>query len=273
QAAYAAEELALGRQESGDPAGAAALFEEAEEDYRLAADRFPDVPGFASRTGNFLLDRDRPAEAIPYLRQGVALDFYDPLGHFFLGEALRRSGRDREAVEEYARAVRYNPRLAAAALWSEAGQEERRRLILEKTRDLLLAEGAAGETAPARARVLEHVESLLAGAPAGEKAPRRRIVLVHRLDAVPGRSRARHLFGRVGFPIENLPVAVLESDPAAEERRWSWVLQGLPVLIAGDLETDRTGAPARSDGRQGGRSSAPRHASAARTAAHERGSE
>ena len=242
QAAYATEELALDSQQAGDSEKAAALFEEAERLYRRAAERFPDLPGFASQAGNFLLDRDRPREAVPYLLKGAALDYYDPLGQFYLGEAYRLSGRTAEAVEAHARAIRFYPRLISSAMWRSADQGELRRAVLQRARGMVLEESAR----PAPGTPLAHLLVLLEReidsdpAPAPPSAPRS--ILVHRFDAPSGGSRALHLFGRTGFTIENLPVAILDEGSDRDETPWARILEGLPVVTAAGLEAAAGGS-------------------------------
>jgi tetratricopeptide (TPR) repeat protein len=246
QAAYAAEELALNRRQRGDVEGARPLFEEAESLYRGAAERFPDVPGFATQAGNFLLDRDRPHEAVPYLQRGLALDYYDPLAQFYLGEAYRLSGREEEAIDAHARAIRYYPPLARARLWGERANFDLRRRVLERVRRLLLEESSRRQPGTAGADLLFEVDRLLREVPAAAADPARTEVLVHRFDQIPGLSRARHLFERSGFTMENLPVAVRQADEPGGDRRWARVLEGLPVLTAVDLEARQASAKGQS---------------------------
>ncbi|MEE9218320.1 MAG: O-antigen ligase family protein, partial [Acidobacteriota bacterium] len=239
QAAYAAEELALQSLKDGNGKAAAALFQESERLHHGVVRRFADVHGFASQAGNFLIDRDRPAEAIPYLRKAVALDYYNPLGHFYLGEAFRLLGREAEAIEAHARAIRFYPRLAAAALWSAPGAQELRRRVLERVRGLLLEESALHDPDRASGRLLRHIEHLLQEQAAPDGSTPYPRVLSARLDAVLGTSRAWHLFGRLGFAMENLPVTVLEAEHPPQEDAWARVLEGLPVLTAAELERPR----------------------------------
>jgi tetratricopeptide (TPR) repeat protein len=246
QAAYASEELALEEERAGRVEAARLLFQQAERLYLGAAETYPDVPGFASQAGNFLLDRDRPREAIPYLRRAVALDFYDPLGHFYLGEALRLAGENEAAIEAHARSVRYYPRLAGAALYHTAGNEGLRRRVLERVRGLLVAEGAhpAPESLAERLRRFVDEELTQQGGPGGAQGAGgggERVVLVHRFDQSAGKSRAWHIFGRRGFTMENLPVTVVEEAGSYDEARWARALEGLPVLTAARLAVSEGG--------------------------------
>jgi tetratricopeptide (TPR) repeat protein len=241
QAAYAAEEMALAEERAGRLEAAQSLFQQAERLYLRAAERLPDVPGFASQAGNFLLDRDRPREAIAHLRRAVALDYYDPLGHFYLGEALRLAGDEESAIEAQARSLRYYPRLAGAALYQAAGNEALRRRVLERTQRLLIAEGAQPASGTPAGRLKRFVEEELARSGPGEGAKGPPVVLVHRFDQVAGKSRAWHLFGRRGFTMENLPVTVLEAGGAYDEGRWARVLEGLPTLTAARLNVSERG--------------------------------
>lgn len=236
QAAYAAEELALARQRAGDEGSARALFEESERRHRRAAGAFPAILGFASQTGNFLLDRDRPQEAIAYLETAVALDYYDPLGQFYLGEAYRLAGREQDAVEAHARAVRYYPRLVSASLWSLPEHEGLRRRVLERVRALVLEESARPAPGTPRARLLDLVQSSLEAPPRRLPEPAERQILVHSFDAQPEAARSRHLFGCLGFPIENLPVALEKAPEDVDDGSWALILQGLPVVTAIEIE-------------------------------------
>lgn len=240
QAAYAAEELALDLEAAGDASGARALFEEAERLHRRAARRFADVPGFASQAGNFLLDRDRAKEAIPYLLKGAALDYYDPLGQFYLGEAFRLSGRESEAIEAHARAIRYYPRMATAALWRAPEARGLYRRVLERMRDLLIEESARPDPGSPAGRLLQWVDREIEAA-GRERAPAgRRTILVHRFDRIPDTSRARHLFARSGFTIENLPVTIEGEE--ADGARWAHILDGLPAVTAAEIEVGMASA-------------------------------
>ncbi len=61
-----------------------------------------------------LMENNRVNEAVPLLRQAVASDPDDAIGHYALATALAQSGEERPAVEEYRKALALNPTPPAA---------------------------------------------------------------------------------------------------------------------------------------------------------------
>jgi protein O-GlcNAc transferase len=92
---------------SGDREGAIAS-------YRRALALKPDLAVAARYLGRLLLDANRAAEALPYLRQAAAAMPQDPAVLERLGKALRRLGRWAEAVPVFARLARVKPGNAEA---------------------------------------------------------------------------------------------------------------------------------------------------------------
>ncbi|MCZ6777615.1 MAG: tetratricopeptide repeat protein [Acidobacteria bacterium] len=235
QAAYAAEEVGLESLGRGDLAAGTSMLREAEHLHVDAVRRFPDVYGFASQAGNFLLNRNRPGDAIPYLRQAVALDYYAPLSHFYLGEAYRLTGKESEAIESHARAIRHYPEMARAAMWRDPKLGELRKRVFGRLRQMLLEESSSHPPGSLTRNLLEYVDRLLE-VPEDIQFAQEPFVLAHKLDEIPGRSRARHIFSRQGFPMINLPVRIFPEEGVADSARWSHVVDGLPSLTASGLE-------------------------------------
>ena len=245
QAAYAAEEVGLERLRQGDRAAGQRMLEEAERLHVETVRRFPDVYGFSSQAGNFMLDRDRPHDAIPYLRKAVALDYYAPLSHFYLGEAYRLTDRDTEAIESHARAIRHYPGMARAAMWNDPDLAEFRRRVLQRVRQMLLEESASHPPESPSGELLRYVNGLLEKPQAvpGTEEP---FILAHKIDEIPARARARHIFYRQGFTMINLPVRIVPESDGDEEERWTHVVDGLPSLTASGLERpERSGSSPR----------------------------
>ena len=61
-----------------------------------------------------LMENNRVNEAVPLLRQAVASGSDDPIGHYALATALAQTGEEREAVDEYRKALALNPHPPAA---------------------------------------------------------------------------------------------------------------------------------------------------------------
>ena len=87
--------------------------------------------------GNELVQEGRAAEAVPILRQAVAICPADPAAHFGLGVALARSGAVAASVDELAQAARMGPpdakTLAAlGASLSAVGRADEARAVFER---------------------------------------------------------------------------------------------------------------------------------------------
>ena len=60
------------------------------------------------------MENNRINEAVPLLQQAVASGSDDPIGHYALATALAQTGEEREAVDEYRKALALNPNPPAA---------------------------------------------------------------------------------------------------------------------------------------------------------------
>jgi len=74
--------------------------------YRAALAEKPADPELLANVGQILLAMNRPAEAAPFLEQAVEAEPFSVVARFDLAVAYGRSGRLREAVEQYERLVR-----------------------------------------------------------------------------------------------------------------------------------------------------------------------
>jgi predicted Zn-dependent protease len=81
-----------------------------------AADRFPDNLLINSAAGASLVLAGKPAKALPCLERSERLEPRGATTKFYLAAAFQALGRNREAAEKRAEAIRLDPSLSGAQL-------------------------------------------------------------------------------------------------------------------------------------------------------------
>lgn len=92
----------------------------AEEQIRLTLKLDPNFPKVNETLGELLLYRNAYAEAIRYLKRGIALDPYSWISHHLLGMAYHAIGDTRNAYNEFVLAIEMDPNEAHS--WQRCGE-------------------------------------------------------------------------------------------------------------------------------------------------------
>lgn len=175
------------------------------EHLRRAREAAPPKIGLA-RQEAALLHRLEWPEAITALQRAVALHFYHPQPHFFLGEAYLRDGKAAEARREFGIALALAPALASATRWtsSPADRAEHGR-VLASAQQLVQGRPWPG-AADLRARLLSALRKASDLPPSGEMRVTRGL-LNWPVD-LWWEDRATFSYRRLGVPVSPGPVAV-----------------------------------------------------------------
>jgi Flp pilus assembly protein TadD len=127
--------LGISRLESGDPASAAGIFQDARN---VEPDDFRTHYLYAlalTKKGN------NRAEAVVTLRKAIELNFQDARSHTLLGQLLLAEERPNEAASEWERALKIEPENQTALyqlglLYGKQGKTERAKRLLETLRQV-----------------------------------------------------------------------------------------------------------------------------------------
>jgi tetratricopeptide (TPR) repeat protein len=121
--------------------------QEAEKELRHSIEIAPDAVMAQSRLGEFLLGKDKPKDALPYLRAALTADHYNGKVATLLARALRKVGELEEASVADENAQKLNKYLGERSGMEESLNREPTNIALRKKYVDLLRQG--GETAKA----------------------------------------------------------------------------------------------------------------------------
>ncbi|MFL6306320.1 MAG: tetratricopeptide repeat protein [Candidatus Sulfotelmatobacter sp.] len=134
--------------------------QEAEEAYRKAirwqSQLLQEDPGPYLDLGILLIDRNRPQDAIPYLRRASQISPHDPKAHEQLGKAYAGMGRLPEAQVELEKAVEASPNDGAlhyvlGQIYRREGMKDKAQAEFEKLAALKSMQGGTQANGPADA--------------------------------------------------------------------------------------------------------------------------
>jgi Flp pilus assembly protein TadD len=134
--------------------------QEAEEAYRNAiswqSHLLQQDPGPYLDLGILLIDKNRPQDAIPYLRQALQMSPHDPKAHAQLGKAYADTGRLAEAQVELEKAVEAGPNDGAlhyvlGQIYRREGMKDKAQAEFEKSAALKSLQAGAQTNGPADA--------------------------------------------------------------------------------------------------------------------------
>ena len=192
------------------------------------------------------LQQGKPKRAVDFGRQAVGVKYHAPVSHFYLGEALSRSGSFEQAVESYDKAIHLNPNFVEAHKRLET-------IFSTKLVDIHLAahhRRSAAELEENQAEYLEEVETIVLNPVQSDEFEK----ILPRLEAGESAKFSRCLGQpkRLETNIENSqePIGTSEVSEASEKPEIV-VVTGLPrsgtsmmmqMLVGGGIEafTDET---------------------------------
>lgn len=134
--------------------------QDAEEAYRNAiswqSHLLQEDPGPYLNLGILLIDKNRPQDAIPYLRQASQMSPHDPKAHAQLGKAYADIGRLAEARVELEKAVEAGPNDGAlhyvlGQIYRREGMKDKAQAEFERSAALKSMQAGAQTNDPANA--------------------------------------------------------------------------------------------------------------------------